>query len=155
MVSPAVIAGTYDGEALQQVNGEGDLVLYLVPTQGLNDPPEVRGEDWTVPGLDGQQPRPRRPHERRIVLSGFVRGKQADTATSQAFYRARVRYLNDLYDTARLPADLVLELEDGSTATISARPLNMIFNERVVSEWADLTVELVSTDPNWTYEEAS
>lgn len=150
MTSPAIIDLTFDGDSLQLT----DLSLFLTITFGLNEPPEVRGEDVTIPYLAGQVPRPRRAHNRRIVLEGHVRGEGADQAAQRAGYRALVRYLNDLFDTARMPADLVASLEDGSTATIAARPLNMIVTERVASEFASLSIELLSVAPNWTYDEA-
>ena len=134
----------------------GDLVVYLVVTQGLNDPAEPRGEDVLVPNLDGMIERPRRPHRRRIVLSGFVRGTGDDVAEAQAAFRTLMRALLDIYSPSRLPADLILEpLEDGGTATISARPLTFEPVERVVSEWVDLTITLESVQPEWVYEDAS
>lgn len=151
MTSPLGIIGlTYDTDDLQL----SDLTLFLTITYGLNEPAEPRGRDVLVPYLNGQVARPRRPDTRRILLAGHVKGDGADTAARQSAYRAMVRYLNDLFSPARMPADLVASLEDGSTATLAARPLPMVFTERVPSEWADLTVELLSIDPDWVYDEA-
>lgn len=143
----ATIPLTYGGEDLQAA----DLSLFLEITQGLNELPEVRGRDVLIPYLDGQRPRPRRPDTLRLVLAGHVMGNGAAAAARQADYRTTMRALGVLFDTARDPADLVATLEDGATATISARPLSIMANEQVPSEFAKVSIELLSIDPEWTY----
>jgi hypothetical protein len=151
MTSPlATIGLTYDAEDLQDF----DLGIVLHITQGLNEAPDVRGKDVLVPGLDGQIPRPRRPHQLRLVLMGDVWGPGADTAARRSAYRVNQRFLRELFSPARDPADLVALAEDGSTWTISARPLNTIPVEQVPSEHATISVELLSIDPDWVIEEA-
>lgn len=149
MTSPwAPIALTFDGTDIQDVDG-----LHLEITQGLGDSPAVRGVDVTVPGADGQVSRPRRFHERRILLSGFVRGSGASEADRQADYRTNVRAMLALFDVTAAAADLVATLEDGATATAAARTLSVMSVERVPAEWADVSIELLAVE-DWIYVEA-
>ena len=149
----AIIALTYDTTDLIQAS---DLGIFLTITYGLNESYEVRGKDVLVPGADGMVPRPRRPHSHKILLAGHVRGDGVDRAAQMADYRTNMRSLRTLFDPARDPADLVAVLEDGSTWTISGRPVSpgVLAAERVPSEWADVSVELLSVAPDWTIEEA-
>lgn len=130
-----------------------DLSMFFRITQGLNEPPDVRGVDVVVPGLDGQVTRPRRVDTLRIVLFGHVMGVGADQATRQAAFRTKIRYLRDtLFAVDRAAAELAASLEDGDVATIDARPLpGMIVNELVPSEFAEVSIELLSVTPDWTY----
>jgi hypothetical protein len=143
-----IIPLTYDTDDLQPEN----LGIFLEITQGLDESPEVRGKDVTVPGLAGQIPRNRQPHQLRILLTGHVMGVGTTTAEIQSSYRTLARYMRTLFRPYRLPADLVAgPLEDGSTATISARPLNTIWIPEVPSEFSRVSVELFSVDPDWIY----
>ena len=153
MSSPVAIIGlAYDATDLQ----ESSLDIFLTITYGLNESYEVRGKDVLVPGADGMVPRPRRPHSHKILLAGHVRGSGADQAAQRADYRTNMRTLRTVFDPARSPADLVAELEDGSTWTITARPVSpgILAAERIPSEWADVSIELLSVAPDWTVEEA-
>lgn len=144
----AVIGLTFDGTDVQDVNG-----LHLVITQGLGDSPTVRGTDVTVPGAAGQTARPRKFHERRILLGGpdsFVRGDGATEADRRADYRTNVRAMLTLFDAAAAPADLVATLEDGDTATIACRTLSVATVELVPGEWAAVSIELLALE-DWAY----
>ena len=134
----ATVGLTYAASDIQNLEG-----LFLEITQGLGDSPTVRGVDVVVPGLAGQVARPRKFHERRIVLTGFVHG------TDLADYRTKVRAMLALFDATAAPADLVATLEDGDIATIAARTLSVAFVE-VVPGFADLSIELLATE-DWTY----
>jgi hypothetical protein len=149
MTNPyAAIPLTYDAIDLQQA----DFGIYLWIARGLNEPPEVRGKDVVVPGRDGQIPRNRRSDTLRIDLVGEVFGLGPDQATVRADYRTTSRFLRSLFSPARSPADLVALLEDGDTATIAARPLpGMLWNEHIVSEWATISIPLLSVAPDWTF----
>jgi hypothetical protein len=147
MTSGAVsIPLTFDGVDIQDLDG-----LHLEIVQGLNESPTVRGEDVTIPSADGQTYRPRRFHERRILLSGFVRGDGAAQSDRRADYRQNVKSMQALFSTTAAPADLVATLEDGTTATIVCRTLSVLSVERVPSEWADLSIELLALE-DWAYE---
>lgn len=148
MTSPlAPIGLTYAATDLQ----DADLGIFLEITQGLNDSPEPRGRDVTVPGSDGQIPRNRRPHQLRLVLTGQVMGIGTTQALQRSNYRTKVKSLRTLFSPSRQPANLVATLEDATTGTISARPLNIIWNEIISSEYALVSVELVSVTPDWTF----
>lgn len=144
----AVVGLTYSGTDIQNIDG-----LFLEITQGLNDAPTVRGIDVTVPGRDGQIVRPRRFHERRLLLAGFVRGSGADDATQRIYYRANVRNMLTLFDATALPADLVASLEDGSTATISARTADVAAPPLIEGLFANVSIELLALS-DWDYVEA-
>lgn len=149
MTTPiASIALTYDETDLQPA----DLGFHLQLVSGLDDSPDVRGEDVTIPYLDGKLPRPRRFDHRRIVLEGHVRGLGSDEGLARANYRSSRRTLAVLFDTAREVADLVALLEDGSTATIACRPLSLIPFELVQSLEATVSVELEALE-DWTFTE--
>lgn len=145
----AIIGLTYAATDVQDFDG-----LHLEITQGLGDSPTVRGTDVTVPGAAGQTARPRKFHERRLLLAGpnsFVRGDGATEALRQADYRTNVRAMLALFDPAAAPADLVATLENGYTATIAARTLSVATVELVPSEWAAVSIELLALE-DWTYE---
>lgn len=142
----AAIGLTYDGVDLQP----SDFAFHLELVDGLDDSPDVRGEDVTIPYLAGRLPRPRRFDHRRLTLEGMARGLGTDQATSRADYRATRRGLAELFDPARDVADLVATLEDGSTATIACRPLVLNPVEIVQSEYAELSVSLEAVE-DWTF----
>lgn len=136
----ASIPLTYDGTSLQS----SDLQIYLQITRGLNESPSVRGVDVTVPALAGRVEANRINDVLSIVLEGHVTADPADltTATARDSYRTNVMAVRALFATNRARADLVATLEDGSTATISARPLNLLWGESVQSEYATVNIEL-------------
>jgi hypothetical protein len=49
--------------------------------------------------------------------------------------------------TTRAPAALVASLEDGTTATLICRPLNIVWDVQVPSLWANVSIELEAVDP--------
>lgn len=148
MTTPITAIGlTYDGVDLQPA----DLGFHLFLVSGLDDSPDVRGEDVTIPYLAGRLPRPRRFDHRRPVLEGFARGLGIDQSARRSDYRAVRRGLAELFDPARDVADLVATLEDGSIATIACRPLSLIAVETIPSEYTGLSIELEAAE-DWTFE---
>lgn len=142
----ATIGLTFDGNDIQDLDG-----LYLEITAGLDDSPAVRGEDVTVPYADGQTARPRRFHERRLLLTGFVRGVGSSSTEAQADYRANAYAMTSLFDPAADPADLVAILEDGQTATCAARTLSIATVKVIPSEFTNVSIEMLAVE-DWTYE---
>jgi len=142
----ATIGLLYDGVDVQ----DPDLGIFLEITQGLHETPEVRGIDVTVPSVDGQFPRNRRWHQLKLVLTGIVRGNGVDQDARQASFRQNSRYLRTLFSSTRMPADLTAYLEDGASAVIPARPLNIIPNELVKSEFMLVSVELLAV-ADWNF----
>lgn len=147
----APIGLNFDGVDIQDLDG-----LFLQITQGLSDSPTVRGIDVTVPKADGQTPRPRRFHERRIVLTGWVRGSGSTQADRRADYRVNVDAMLALFQTGGgagyEPADLIATPEDGSTRTVAARTLSVQTGEVVAGEFANVSIELLAVE-DWTVED--
>lgn len=140
MTSPAVtIAMTYDGVDIQDVEG-----IHLQITRGLLETATIRGVDVTVPGLDWQVPRPRRYHERRVLLAGFVRGTGPTQADRRADFRDNIDILVALFDEVGGFKDLVLTLENGDVRTLPCRTIEdgRIINEQVISEFGYLSIEM-------------
>lgn len=147
--SGAIIPVTFDAVDLCP----DDLSAFLQITQGLNETPEVRGQDIVIPYLAGQASRPRRAHALKIVLTGFIRGIGATETDRRVSYRTTMRYWRDtLFDPTRTAAVLAATLEDGTIASLDARPLSMIVSEQVPSEYADVSIELLSVTPDWAYD---
>lgn len=134
----AVVALTYDGDDIQ----ESDLGIHLEIIAGLDDSPDIRGVDVTVPYLDGKVVQPRRFDHRRILLEGIVQGVSNDASSARADYRANRRALSVLFDNTRLPATLRAVLEDGDITRIEARPLSIIVVEVVPGYVGTVSVEL-------------
>lgn len=144
----ATIGLTFDGVDVQDIDG-----LFLELVGGLSDSPTVRGIDVTVPGADGQVARPRRFHERRPLLAGFVRGSGATQAIRQSDYRSNVRAMLSLFDATAEPADLVAALEDDATATIPARTLQVATVDVIPGEYANVSIEMLGIE-DWAFEDA-
>ena len=142
----AVIALTYDATDVQA----SDFGIFLEIVRGLNETPEVRGTDTVVPGRAGRIARNRVADRLPIELRGIVMGNGSTEADQRDDFRTNVLALRALFSPARTPTDLVATLEDGSTATISARPLNIVWDEQVPSLSANVSVELESVDPDWS-----
>lgn len=145
MTSPVATVGlTYAGVDLQ----ESDLQVFLQIRTGLNETPAVRGSDTVVPGLAGRVEGNRVNDVLSIELVGFVRADPAsvDRAAAKSSFRANILWLRTLFASNRARADLVATLEDGSTQSISARPLSMIWNESVQGEFSAVSIDLEGYD---------
>ncbi|HEY3435851.1 MAG TPA: hypothetical protein VGK41_09390, partial [Solirubrobacterales bacterium] len=122
-MSVAAIGLTYGGTSLQ----ENPMGLHLEFVRGLDEVPEVRGTDITIPHTEWQSARNRLYHARPILLEGYLAGIGVDETAQQADYRERVLELftgaSPLFDP-RVRRDLVATLEDGSIATVSARTID-------------------------------
>jgi hypothetical protein len=149
MTSPiATIALTFDGIDLQR----SDLQVFLEIVHGLNETPSVRGTDTIVPGLAGRIEGNRVNDVLPITLEGLVRADPTTTTTSAAIasFRDNMQSIRTLFASNRARANLVATLEDGTTATISARPLpGIIANDTVKSEFANVSIELEGSG-DWT-----
>lgn len=141
MTSPlAVIGLTYAGTDLQVIS----TGIFLEIARGLLDPPRVRGEDVVVPYLAGRSARARENDVLPIELRGFVMASSASTtqATQRTSYEANWRSLRLLFATNRARANLVATLASGTVATISALPMNMLWDEFITGELGAPSVEL-------------
>lgn len=144
MSSPVAVIGlTFRGTDIQDLDG-----LFLEITGGLDELPEVRGEDTVVPGLAGRVSQNRIADRRELELEGYVRGVGADEEGDRSAYRTNVIAMQALFDPTLDPGELVASLEDGSTATINARALNIVGAQKMPS-FKLVSVKLESVDPNW------
>lgn len=138
----AVIGLTYGGTDLQQ----SDFGIFLELVSGLNEARAVRGQDLIVPGLAGRIPRNRVLDRWPIELRGWVSGGTASGETAQrSAFRTNMLAVRTLFDPTGTPDDLELALEDGSTLTITARPLNILSDQQVPA-LAAVSIELEATD---------
>jgi hypothetical protein len=141
-------AATYDGvDLVTVVGGMPRMLIGLV--RGLDDAPEVRGTDTIIPGAAGRVPRTRVRDRRVIELAGPVGGVGATHAAQAADMRAALEELRTLFDPTRDPATLVVALEDGGTASINARPVNLLLDEPVVPTMRRVSVELEAVEGAW------
>jgi hypothetical protein len=147
-----VIPLTYDAESLQLP----DFTLYLWMSKGLLEVPVVRGEDVTVPSRPGTIESNRVNDHIDIELVGQVTAdpEESDRDTARAQWWTMMRYIRTLFASNRERADLVAYLPDGGTATISARPMNILIPDQIDGEYASLSIEMEGTD-DWTFAEAS
>jgi hypothetical protein len=146
MTNAAIAIGlTYDGTDLQDANP--GWLFELV--RGLNETPDVRGVDLVVPARAYRSVRNRVADQMPIELQGHVMGVGADEDAQRADFRGLVNDLRTLFDPTREPADLVATLEDGSTATISARPLPGMVWDQVVPSYGRVSIQLQGLS-DWT-----
>lgn len=129
-----------------------DLRILARVTSGLFDGLEVRGRDSTVPGLVGQVPRLRLGHQRIIVAQGIVNGTGTDEADGRADLLATRAAMDVLMSPDQDPYDLIVTMEDGSTATISARPQRIEWGPDDIPAFREFTAYWLSVAPHWTFE---
>jgi hypothetical protein len=147
-VGLVLYAATYDGVSLVTVvAGMPRMLIGLV--RGLDDAPEVRGSDTIIPGAAGRVPRTRVRDRWVIELAGPVGGVGTTHAAQAADVRAALEELRTLFDPTRDPAALSVELEDGGTAVISARPVNLLLDEPVVPTMRRVSIELEAVEGPW------
>jgi hypothetical protein len=137
-----------------------DLRILARVTTGLHDGLEVRGVDYTIPGTAGQVPFGRMANQLTITAEGLVMGQGADEAAQRADFLATRRTIYDLMRGDRDPYTLEVTLEDGSTATIDARPLRVEWGPEVIptyrefiAYWLAVGDATGSVSPEWTFSE--
>lgn len=146
MTNPVAVIGlTYDGTDVQ----DATLGRFLELRRGLNETVRVRGVDTIVPGFAGRVVRNRKADGFIVELYGYIAGTGATEALQRASFRTQVTAFRTLFDPTRQPADLVASLEDGGTATCSARPLPTMVFDQIVPGMAAVSVELESVDADW------
>lgn len=140
----AVIGLSYESHDLQQ----SSIGIFLEIKKGLWGPAEVRGTDWVVPGLDGQQPGNRRLHRRSIELRGYVIGSGSDEATQRSSFVGLMEDLQDWFDPTTA-GTLTATLPGSETATIEARCVPPFVINQVGPAICEISIELESIDPDW------
>lgn len=98
--------------------------------EGFMTLPDVRGKDWVVPRLDGEQPGNRRLGKLILPAAGYVKGTGATpTARRESFLTAVTALVAALDPSLGIGtitlASGYLGLPVGSQATISARVRNV------------------------------
>jgi hypothetical protein len=149
-MSLVTLGATYDGTPLLAfASGRLRLIIRLI--RGLDESPTVRGEDTVVPGTPGKVPRARVWESRTIELEGEIIGTGADLAAELADIRAALESFRSLFDPTDDPKVLVIELEDGGTATISARTVNLALSDDVEigPTWRRVNIELEAVEGDW------
>lgn len=124
--------------------------FYLRLVRGLIEVAEVRGEDTVIPSATGRVPRNRVADTLRIEAAGMVMGQGMDEATQQADLRAAMDALRALMDPTLAPYLITATLEDGSTRTIMARPLNLVPGPDDIPSYRTVSLEWESVSPAWT-----
>jgi len=145
MTNPwAVIPFTFDGSSLQT----DDFTIYFWIVSGLFEVPQVRGEDTVVPALAGRVEGNRVNDVLTIVLEGQITASPllTDLDDTRSDWWDNVAAIRTLFASDRERADLVAQLPNGTTATISAHPMNIVKLEEIPGEYVKLNVELEGFD---------
>lgn len=132
-------------------------VFFWIARGWLDEPAEVRGEDTTVPGLEGQIVRDRKRHKRTIELRGQIRGTGASEQMAAAAHLALAVELEPIFfDLTAAPWALVAGdgyrgLAAGQTATINVRTVNVTPDARGLAYAKTYVIVLESIDspPEW------
>ena len=139
---------SFDGTTLLSiVDGEPRLIFRCI--RGLVDGYESRGVDTVIPSAPGRIARNRVRDRIPIELEGEVFGSGADESAQRTDIAAALVALRALFASDRDPATLIVELEDGGTAQIEARPLNIVQVDRTIPTYAKLSVELEAVGADW------
>lgn len=127
---------------------DSDPGIFLEIVRGLNETPMVRGTDTIVPSRPGRIAGDRVEDSLALELVGLVIGVGATEALARASFAALRQTVRELFRRNRAPFEIAATLEDGTVATINARPLNTIWN-RVGPTYYQVSIELESVDPDW------
>jgi hypothetical protein len=145
-----IIGLTVDATDVQQF----PFGIFLELVRGLNEPPRVRGVDTVVPGLAGRIARNRTGDGFILELHGYVAGLGTSGYAQGASWRDQVNTFRVLFDPTQDPVGVVATLEDGSTATCSARTLPTVVWVQRAPTCAEVSVEMESLDTDWVIEPA-
>ena len=140
-------AGTYRGYSLQQIV-DGEVRVDIRVVHGLDNGPRVRGVDTVIPSASGRVPRNRVADGRPVELEGFIAGVGTTWEEQLADFRAVVEELRAIFDPTLSPGALVVNLEDGGTATIDARALEgqPEWGDDNILTYRELGVDLEATE---------
>lgn len=123
---------------------DGRILFY--PTRGIDEVPEVRGEDVVVPGLAGRFATNRKLDRLTIEATGMVMGSGATEALQRSDFRALVEQIRDVMNPSHDPYQLVITVEDGTTRTITARPMNIVWGDIVIPSFRAGSLQWESVD---------
>jgi len=131
-----------DGVDLTRSDGK---LLFRI-TRGINEVPEARGVDTVVPSLNGRIPRSRRLDRLVVEASGLVIGAGATEALQRTDFRSLMETLRDLMNPVQDPYDIAVTVEDGTTRTITARPLNLVSGDDDLPSFREVSLQWESVD---------
>jgi hypothetical protein len=137
---------TFKGNLLTPSDGS----MFFEVSQGLWDSPDTRGEDTTVPT------RPWRIHEVRlndvlsIVLTGWVHGIGANDAARAASFDASMKLLRQWFRPDAAPGLLVVPLNDGTMASITARSRDAVPGPLISADFRRYGIRLEAYE-DWLY----
>jgi hypothetical protein len=147
----ATLPLTVDGTDVQQ----DPIGIFLELVHGLNEGPSVRGEDDTVPSLEGRTPLNRVGDTWRLEVRGWIAGVGPTGALQRASYRTLASQVRTMFDPRRQPISVAVVLEDGSVASIMARPQpTPLWTEHVPGFLAEVSFELEAVE-EWDFEASS
>ncbi len=139
---------TFGGTSLVTLVGTQPRIV-LRCTRGLDDLPRVRGRDTIIPATAGRTARNRVRDIRIIELIGFVAGTGATDSAQMTDFRNAIETLRALLDPTAAAQSLVIALEDAGTATITARPRNMLWGDDRLATFRALSVEFEAVGNDW------
>jgi hypothetical protein len=145
---------TLGGTELQPTNQKH----YFGLSTGIDQIPEVRGDDTVIPAKSGRYVQNRVADRLVLTLEGFVQGQGATEALAQADYLASALALKAIFDPTLAPQDLraygpYLGVAAGHYYHLSARVLPGTITRRVhgfLSYWS-VQLECVDSPPAWVY----
>lgn len=147
-MSYVTLAATFDSTSLVTTS-DGYPRLMFRCVRGLDDLWATRGRDSVLPGTAGRVSRSRKRDTLTILLEGWVFGVGTSNAEQLADFRAAKETLRTLFASDRDAATLSVVLEDGGTATITARPVNIAWGPDTVPIFQEASVELLAVGDDW------
>ncbi len=140
----AAVATSIVADGVDLTRSDGRLIFWV--TRGLDEVPEVRGTDTIVPSLNGRIPRSRRLDRFVVEAAGMVQGAGSGEAAQRTDFVSLMETLRDLMNPVQDPYNLVVTREDGTTRTITARPLNIVWEGIVIPTYRTGSLQWESVD---------
>jgi hypothetical protein len=131
-------------DSVDLTRSDGRLLFRI--TRGLNEVPEVRGQDVVVPGRSGRIARNRKLDRLPIEATGMVMASGASESLRLADFRSLVETLRDLMNPVQDPYEIVATVEDGTTRTITARPQNIVWGDDTIPGYQTASLAWESVD---------
>lgn len=114
--------------------------------RGLNEIPEVRGKDTIIPSKPGRTPRNRKLDRLMVEWEGMVMGAGADEDAQREDFRDLVDDIRALMDPTSDPYELVVTVEDGTTRSITARPVNVVWGPDDIPSYRTASLQWEAID---------
>lgn len=136
---------TFKGTSLMRSNNT--VLLRIV--RGLGEVMTVRGRDTIIPSARGRTPRNRVRDTLAIELRGIVMGTGSDESAQRESFVDLRQELRELFNPDDPPGLLVATLEDGTTQSIDARAINLMWGDDRIPTYRELSVELEAVE-DWS-----